>query len=146
MIINARSESALAKPMFSAPLLTRRCIVPSTGFYEWTFAVSKREQAPLFGEDEQPPPNKKVKLHFKLPGESMLFMAGMINTFTDADGNPRDSFCILTTEAAHTIARFHERMPVIILPDECEDWIKNDACMREVMARKGPDLEWKRAS
>ena len=148
VIINARSESALQKTMFSRPLLTRRCIIPSTGFYEWTYEkVAEPEQISLFGEAEKPPPGKadKVKLHFRLPGESMLYMAGMIDTFTDADGNPRDSFCILTTESAHTIARFHERMPVILSPGECEDWITSDVFMREVLKRKGPDLEWRRA-
>ena len=148
VIINARSESALQKPMFSRPLLTRRCIIPSTGFYEWTFAkTSGPEQVSFFSDADKPSPGKadKVKLHFRLPGESMLYMAGMINTFTDAEGNQRDSFCILTTEAAHTIARFHERMPVIISPHEREDWINSNAFMREALARKGPDLEWRRA-
>ena len=114
-----------------------------------TFAkVAAPEQASLFSEAERPSPSKtkKVKLHFRLPGEPMLYMAGMIGTFADADGNPRDSFCILTTEATNTIARFHERMPVIVLSNEREDWINSDTFMREALTRKGPDLEWRRAS
>lgn len=35
VIINARGETALDKPMFRRSLLERRCIVPTTGFYEW---------------------------------------------------------------------------------------------------------------
>jgi putative SOS response-associated peptidase YedK len=148
VIINARSESALQKPMFSKPLLSRRCIIPSTGFYEWTLAnVSEEDQMSLFSDAEQPPPSKakKVKLHFRVPGDKMLYMAGIMNTFTDEHSNQRDSFCILTTEATHTIARFHERMPVIVSPGEREDWLNSDAFMREALARKGPDLEWRRA-
>lgn len=37
VIINARSESALQKPIFSKPLRTRRCVIPSTGFFEWAY-------------------------------------------------------------------------------------------------------------
>jgi putative SOS response-associated peptidase YedK len=147
VLINARSESALQKPLFSKPLLTRRCVIPSTGFYEWTYTKSFERQTSLFPIAEEPPSPKdpKVKLFFRRPGEVMLYMAGMIGTFTGADGNPCDAFCILTAEAKHSIARFHERMPVILSPDEREDWIGSDAFMREVLAREGPELEWKLA-
>jgi putative SOS response-associated peptidase YedK len=131
--------------MFSKPLLTRRCVIPSTGFYEWAL-VTEREQMSLFDEAKTRS-SKKIKLYFRLPDEPMLYMAGIRNTFADANGNPRDSFCILTTNAAHTIARFHERMPVILKKNECEDWIRSDAFMQEVLARKNrPDLECKRVS
>jgi len=152
VLINARCESALQKPMFSKPLLTRRCVVPSTGFYEWTMVNVDEpkpvQQMSLFGDTEPEPSKKssKVKLHFRLPGEQMLYMAGILNTFIDENGNRYDSFCILTTESVHTMARFHERMPVILSPDEREEWIKSETFMRQVLARKGPDLEWKLAS
>ena len=49
VIINARGETALDKPMFRRSLLERRCIVPTTGFYEWD--------------------GQKRKYHFRLPGQ-----------------------------------------------------------------------------
>ena len=149
VVINARSESALHKSMFSKALLTRRCVIPSTGFFDWTFGkAAEPENMSLFGDAEKSSPGKgkKVKLHFRLPGESMLYMAGIHDTSPDAQGKPRHSFCILTTEASHSLAHFHERMPVILFPGEIDDWIRDEAFMREVLTRKGPELEWRRAS
>ena len=159
--INARSDTALNPELaetpgrarwirenFTKPLLARRCVIPSTGFYEWTFVKAYDPQISLFPDEEAPPSPKdpKMKLHFKRPGESMLYMAGMLTTFADASGTAKDAFCILTTDAKHSIARFHDRMPVILSPGECEDWIASEAFMREVLARDGPDLDWKPAA
>ena len=42
VIINARSETAMEKPMFRNSLGTRRCVIPSTGFYEWKHEGEKK--------------------------------------------------------------------------------------------------------
>ncbi len=34
-IINARSETVMDKQIFKRAFLTRRCLIPATGFYEW---------------------------------------------------------------------------------------------------------------
>lgn len=143
VVINARSESALQKTMFSNPLLTRRCIIPSTGFYEWAYEAVLEPQTSLFPVEQKPSAKEpKMKLFFRRPGEPMLYMAGMINTFKDKDGNDKDAFVILTTAANASMERFHDRMPVILSPNEREDWISNDTFMREVLARVGSELEW----
>ena len=147
-VINARCETALQKPTFSKPLLRRRCVIPSTGFYEWAFVKEYEKQMSLFldiAESKPSPKDPKIKLLFRLPGESMLYMAGMVGTSVDANGAANDCFCILTTVAKHSISRFHERMPVILSAIECEDWITSDTFMREVLARDGPDLDWRPA-
>jgi len=154
VLVNARSDTALnpdtawKRDNFNKPLLTRRCVIPSTGFYEWAFVSACDPQISLFAGEKAKPPQKgpKIKLHFRRPGEPMLYMAGMISTFTDATGVAKDSFCILTADAKHSIARFHDRMPVILSPGECENWIISDVFMREVLARDGPDLEWNPAA
>lgn len=146
VVINARSESALEKPMFSKPLLTRRCVIPSTGFYEWASASVSEPQLSLLSVENKPSAKEpKTKLLFKRTGEPMLYMAGMINTFTDKDGNSKDAFVVLTTEANSSMSPFHDRMPVILSPDEREDWISNDTFMRVVLARECSELEWKKA-
>jgi len=129
-IINARSETALEKRMFSKPLLTRRCVIPSTGFYEWLHFDGK---------------TKKDKFLFRRPGESMLYMAGMVDTFKVADGAARDTFVILTTAANASMSPFHDRIPVILAPDEREEWLGDDGFMRLVLAREGPELAWAKA-
>ena len=149
VIINARSETALSKPLFSKPLLMRRCVIPSTGFYEWGLRHDVEPQLSMFPNESEGKPSPKapkIKLLFNAPGESMLYMAGMINTATDASGKPRDVFCILTTAAKHTITRFHDRMPVILSSHELDDWLSNDAFMREALTREGIDLIWQVAA
>lgn len=142
VIINARSESALEKPMFSEALLTRRCVIPSTGFYEWANCPAPDAQLSLFRDDSRPAAKpQKIKLHFRRPNEPMLYMAGMIGRFTDYDGQEKDCFIILTTAASESMSRFHDRMPVILATGEREDWITSDAFMREVLVREGSVLE-----
>ena len=79
VIINARGETALGKPMFRRSVLERRCIVPTTGFYEWD--------------------SQKRKYHFRLPGQDRLYLAGLWNVF---QGEER--FVVLTTAPNDTIS------------------------------------------
>lgn len=124
-IINARAETALERPMFRKPLLERRCVIPSTGFYEWKSVEGKK---------------KKAKYLLRLPDSQMLYMAGMTNVFQDAAGNPYAAYCILTTAASKSVKEIHDRMPVILTPDERETWLTDDNFMRHVLERSGPEL------
>lgn len=101
VIINARSETALDKKMFRLPLMKRRCVIPSAGFFEW-----RQEQG------------KKVKYLFRLPETKMLYMAGFADTFFGTD-----SYVIITTEANEWIAPYHNRMPLILTPDNVNNWL-----------------------
>lgn len=143
LIINARSESALQKPMFSKPLLTRRCVIPSTGFYDWGYASVFKQQISFLPANNKPHAKEpKVKLLFRRSDEPMLYMAGMISTFTDKDGKEKVSFVILTTAANASMSPFHDRMPVILTSDEHEDWIRSETFMQEVLMRESSELEY----
>ena len=74
VLINARAETAEEKNLFRKSVYTRRCVVPTTGFYEWD--------------------QEKAKYRFILPHASTLYLAGLYNEF---QGERR--FLILTTEA-----------------------------------------------
>lgn len=100
VIINARSETADERPMFKKSLHTRRCVVPSTGFYEWSQNGSK------------------TKYRFRLPEAQALYMAGIYNEFKG-----EHKFVILTTGANNSIADVHDRMPVILPKHMIEDWL-----------------------
>jgi putative SOS response-associated peptidase YedK len=126
--------------MFSQPLLTRRCVVPSTGFFDWVVDADAEAQLPLFPVARKKNA-KKTKLLFRRPDEPMLYMAGMMNTFED-----KDDFVILTTAANNSMMPFHDRMPVILAANECIDWLRSDVFMREVLTRKSMELEWSEAS
>lgn len=103
VIINARSETANERPMFRKSLHMRRCVVPSTGFFEWS-------------QDAQ-----KLKYRFRLPDQDVLYMAGIYNEF---QGKSR--FVILTTRANLSMMDIHNRMPIILPSDKVEDWIMTE--------------------
>ena len=72
LVINARAETAAEKPLFRESVKARRCLIPSTGFYEWDAG--------------------KRKYFFTLPGErSPLYMAGLYD-----HRNGENCYCILT--------------------------------------------------
>lgn len=103
VIINARSETADTRPMFKNSLHMRRCVVPSTGFYEWSQN------------------NPKTKYRFNLLNDLTLYMAGIYNDF-----NGVNKYVILTTGANNSIADVHDRMPVILPKTKLEDWIMSE--------------------
>lgn len=124
-IINARAETAREKPMFRRSLEMRRCVVPSSGFFEWRQAEGKK---------------KKDKYLFTLPDQPALYMAGLWNTFTVADGSEYPAFVILTRDANESVAPIHHRMPVILLPDEREAWLHDDSFADFALNKPGPRL------
>ena len=125
VIINARAETALQKSMFRKPLLERRCVIPSGGFYEWNRTGNGK---------------KKDKFLLRLPDARILYMAGMINIFTDADGALYSAFVIITTAANNSVSAIHDRMPVILAADERDRWLTDDGFMESILQRPGPLL------
>ena len=105
-IINARSETASEKPSFRGSLRHRRCLVPATGFYEWT------------GKPGQKRP------HLFRPRDGGLFaLAGLAEHWVGADGSELETMAILTTSANATMEPIHDRMPVIIAPEHFDVWL-----------------------
>ena len=116
VIINARAETVQEKKLFGSSLRERRCIIPSTGFYEWDA-------------------NKK-KFIFNTPNSQMLYMAGIFNQF---EGENR--FVILTTQANSSIADVHDRMPVVVPKDRIEDWIMDAELVDNIIFGTHPNLQ-----
>lgn len=114
-IINARAETAAKKRMFGKSLITRRCVVPSTGFYEWD--------------------DTKEKRRFTLPDSESLYMAGLYNVY---QGERR--YVIMTTEANESIINVHDRMPVIVPYEQIDHWITDTDAAFTIMGRKQPEL------
>jgi len=125
VIINARAETAFEKSMFSKSLMERRCVVPSSGFFEWSRAGRGK---------------KKDKYLLREPGERVLYMAGMIKSFNEPSGAQYSAFVILTTAANESVAPIHDRMPVILAPDELDQWIGDISFVDYALQRIGPEL------
>ena len=98
LVINARSETMAEKPLFRESSLYRRCAVPAGGFMEW---------------DEQ-----KAKVTFSDPQQPVLFLAGIFDLTMQ---EPR--FVVLTREANESVARYHDRMPLLLSRDELHCWL-----------------------
>lgn len=104
-LLNTRAESIAEKPSFKNAFKKRRCIIPANGFYEW----KKNEQ--------------KIPYRIFLKNESLFSLAGIWETWKDAEDRPIHSFSIITTTPNKLMQDIHDRMPVI-LPSEKEDvWL-----------------------
>ncbi len=105
-LINARSETAAEKPSFRGSLRHRRCLVPATGFYEWT------------GK-----PGAKQPHLFRPRNGGLMALAGLAEHWVGADGSELETMAILTTSANAVMDPFHDRMPVIIAPGDFDLWL-----------------------
>lgn len=117
VVINARAETVQEKPMFRSCLAARRCIIPSTGFFEWTHD------------------GEKTKYRFNVAGTEILYMAGLYGTF---QGENR--FVILTTTANRSMEKVHSRMPVVLDKDGKHTWLEDAGKAVELLARVPPEL------
>ncbi len=111
-MINARSETAREKPSFRAAFKRRRCLVPATGFYEWQ-KVNGKKQPHLAG----------VKSQAKHGDSDLFAFAGLWEFWTGGDGSEIQSCTILTTSPNELMEPIHNRMPVILHPDDYEEWL-----------------------
>jgi putative SOS response-associated peptidase YedK len=100
--INARSETAGSSGMFAA----RRCLVPANAFYEWKAL----------------PDGKQPYAIARVDGAPVTF-AGIWEGWRAPDGEVVRTFAILTTSANGTMAQMHDRMPVILEPDQWSMWL-----------------------
>jgi putative SOS response-associated peptidase YedK len=104
---NARCETVHAKPAFKAAFKSRRCLIPASGFYEWDKLGKSRQPFFISRCDGRP-----------------LALAGLWEAWANRQtGEVLESCTILTTSANKSVSRIHERMPVILEPDECGLWL-----------------------
>ncbi|MET0408084.1 MAG: SOS response-associated peptidase [Hyphomicrobium sp.] len=105
-LINARAETAAEKPAFRGALRHRRCLIPTTGFYEWTGSPRSR-QPHLIG----------------LKDQDLFALAGLWEDWLGADGSQIETMAILTTGSNAEMTRIHDRMPVIIAKENFDRWL-----------------------
>ena len=106
MLVNARAETAAEKPSFRGPMRHRRCLVPATGYYEWTGGRGSRQPHLI-----------------RLKDQPLFAMAGLWEAWLGADGSEIETMAILTTTAGEDVAAIHDRMPVIIEPQHYDRWL-----------------------
>jgi putative SOS response-associated peptidase YedK len=104
-LINAKSETVHEKPAFKNSFRNRRCLVLSDGFYEW-----KKEKA-------------KIPFRIIMKDSGPFAMAGIWDKWVSGDGEIVHSFSILTTGPNELMASIHDRMPVILRPEDEKFWL-----------------------
>ncbi|MCS7302671.1 MAG: SOS response-associated peptidase [Bacteroidota bacterium] len=127
LLINIRSETALTKPHFRRFLEQSRCLVPISGFYEWT---GTKQRLPYYITAARHP---------------LLGLAGVRVLDTDDEtGQPIYRCAILTCAAIEPIAHLHPRMPLVVPSQLYDEWLNQTGDIGELLGRilDAPSLEW----
>jgi putative SOS response-associated peptidase YedK len=101
---NARGETVDQLPSFKEPFQKRRCLIPVTGFYEWRLDPGEKKETPY-----------KVTTD-----DEVFFLAGVWDFWAPQQVA---SFAIITTEPNALISQLHNRMPVILPPEQQRAWL-----------------------
>lgn len=111
-LINCRSETAAKIPMFRRAFREQRCLIPISGYFEWSPEGNKDKQG--------------WYLSFK-SGEP-IGVAGLWETWIDEDGKLLETFTVLMVDANEFVSEVHpkQRMPAILFPDEWPIWLAPD--------------------
>ncbi len=110
LIINARAETVLERPLFRESACCRRCVVPAGRYYEWN--------------------SLKEKVTFARKETPVLYMAGLYNLYQE-----EERFVVITTEANKSVQAVHDRMPLIFERHEVESWLRDEAAAQRLLQK-----------
>lgn len=110
-MINARAETVAEKPAFRAAFKARRCLIPADGFYEWKAEAGGKQPYLIRLESSEP-----------------FAFAGLWERWTEPESGERIESCaIIVTSANELVARVHDRMPVILAPNDHDPWLYGES-------------------
>ena len=116
-MINARAETLAEKPAFRTALQRRRCLIPADGFYEWR-------------EADNPEEGGRTPMYIHRRDDALFAFAGLWDEWRDPQsGDPLRSCTIITGTPNPLIAPIHDRMPMILRPEDEARWL--DTTLRE---------------
>jgi putative SOS response-associated peptidase YedK len=104
-MINARADTVATKPSFRSAFKSRRCLIATDGFYEWQKKGDAKQPFFIHRKDDQPFAFAGIWERWKREGEGI------------------ESCAIITTDANDLMKPLHDRMPVIIPPEEYDRWL-----------------------
>ena len=119
--INARAETIASSSMFRGALAARRCLVPADAFYEWKAMPDGKQPYAIARADGAP-----------------LAFAGLWEGWRDPAGEVLRTFTIATAAANVDMAALHDRMPVILDPDDWPVWLGEEAGEPAELLRPAP--------
>lgn len=122
LLINARAESIAEKPAFRSAARERRCLIPATGFYEWT-------------KDAE---GNRLPWYIRPKGDAPLAFAGVWQSW-DKGESPLTTCAIVTIGANAPMSAIHHRMPVILSPEDWPLWLGEAGHGAARLMRAAPD-------
>lgn len=122
-MINARAETIADKPSFRNSFKKKRCLILADGFFEWSV------QDPALG---------KTPFYFQIKGGEPFTFAGLYDEWkTEQDENIL-SCTIITSEPNALVAKYHNRMPVILSAEKRWEWLKDGTSPDELLDMLAP--------
>jgi putative SOS response-associated peptidase YedK len=107
LLINARADTVATKPAFRAAVRARRCLIPASGFYEWSEGeAGARLPWYIQASDGQPLVFAAIWQEWERVGQPSLTTCAMV-----------------TTEAGPGLAAIHHREPVMVDRDDWPLWL-----------------------
>lgn len=121
LLINARAETIAEKPAFRSACRERRCLVPASGFYEWT-------------KDKD---GKRLPWYIYPSAGEILAFAGVWQVWEKGD-EPLTTCAIVTTDANEPVSAIHHRMPVVLSPEDWPMWLGENGKGAATLMRPAP--------
>ncbi|MDJ0627068.1 MAG: SOS response-associated peptidase [Rhodobacter sp.] len=122
LLINARAETIAEKPAFRSACRERRCLIPATGFYEWTKDAD----------------GKRLPWYIWRNGGAPIAFAGIWQVWDRGDA-PLTTCAIVTTQSNGPISGIHHRMPVSIAPADWALWLGESGKGAATLMHPPPD-------
>jgi len=129
LLINARAETVAVKPAFRAACRARRCLVPASGFYEWTKDAG----------------GKRLPWYFHNPTGAPLVFAGIWQDW-ERDDIAFTTCAVVTTEAGASMSQIHHREPVTLAAGDWGKWLGEDGKGAALLMKAAPEgrIVWHR--
>ena len=132
-LFNARVETAASKPTFRDSWMRRRCAIPASHYFEWEHHLDPTSGRTRTGD--------RYAIHPS--GSRSTWLAGLYR-FENRNGITMPVFTILTREPAEGIRFIHNRMPVILSPDNVEEWVTPARNPLPIVSRALTHMEYTR--
>lgn len=119
LTLNAKAETIFEKPSFRASIKGKRCLIPSTGFFEWRHE------------------NEKKIPYFVRTKDEIFSMAGIFDSWVNkSTGEIVNTYSIITTKANSLMSYIHntkQRMPILLKPENESHWLDSNLSNSDII-------------